>query len=59
MDLITVQSTAKARWRFQNPDRSIATYGKKEKAVEKRSQMVIEEDKDEELTLHFLTTRAT
>ena len=36
-----------------------ATYGRKEKAVEKRSQMVIDEDKDEELTWHPLPTRAT
>ena len=33
---IPVQSTAKARRRFQNPGRGTATYGRKEKAGEKR-----------------------
>ena len=56
---IPVQSTAKARRRFQNPGRGTATYGRKEKAVVKRSQMVIDEDNDEEMTWHSLPTRVT
>ena len=53
---IPVQSTAKARRRFQNPGRGTATYGKKEKVVEKRSQMVIDDENDEDLTWHSLLT---
>ena len=53
---IPVQSTAKARRRFQNPGRGTATYGRKEKVVEKRSQMVIDDENDEELTWHSLPT---
>ena len=56
---IPVQSTAKARRRFQNPGRGTATYGRKEKAVVKRSQMVIDEDNDEKMTWHSLPTRVT
>ena len=56
---IPVQSTAKARRRFQNPGRGTATYGRKENAVVKRSQMVIDEDNDEEMTWHSLPTRVT
>ena len=56
---IPVQSTAKARRRFQNPGRGTATYGRKEKVVEKRSQMVIDDENDEELTWHSLPTRVT
>ena len=53
---IPVQSTAKARRRFRNPGRGTATYGRKEKVVEKRSQMVIDDENDEELTWHSLPT---
>ena len=53
---IPVQSTAKARRKFQNPGRGTVTYGWKEKVVEKRSQMVIDDENDEELTWHSLPT---
>ena len=56
---IPVQYTAKARRRLQNPGRGTATYGRKEKAVVKRSQMIIDEDNDEEMTWHSLPTRVT
>ena len=49
---ITVQSTAKARRRYQSVGRSVASYGRKEKVVEKRSQMVLNEDDDTEVTWH-------
>ena len=44
---ITVQSTAKSRRRYQSVGRSVATYGRKEKVVEKRSQIVFNEDNAE------------
>ena len=53
---LPVQATAKARRRFQHPGRGIAAYGRKEKAIEARSQMVIDDDRDEELTWHSLPT---
>ena len=49
---ITVQSTAKSRRRYQSVGRSVATYGRKEKVVEKRSQIVFNEDNDTEGTWH-------
>ena len=56
---IPVQNTAKARRRFQNPGRGIATYGRKKKVVEERAQMAFDDDKDEEMTWHSLSTRIT
>ena len=51
---ITVQSIAKARRRYQSVGRSIPTYGRKEKVVEKRTQMLFDEDNDTEGTWHSL-----
>ena len=39
--------------------RGIATYGRTEKVVEERAQMVFDDDKDEEMTWHSLLTRVT
>ena len=47
------------RRRFQNHGRGIASYGRKEKVLEERVQMVLDDDNDEELTWHSLPTRVT
>ena len=57
---ISVQSTAKARRRYENVGRGVAMYGRKEKVTEQRSQLVLDQDdQDQEVVYHSYTNRVT
>ena len=57
---ISVQSAAKAWRRYENVGRGVAMYGRKEKVTEHRSQLVLDQDdQDQEVVYHSYTNRVT
>ena len=51
---ISVQSAAKAWRRYENVGRCVAMYGKKEKVTEQRSQLVLDQDDQDQEVVYTI-----